>query len=365
MSWDLGAVERAFAEAALDPSQWNVAMDAAAAVTGSVGAVLLPIRGRIPGVPCSESIAPMIDSYFRGGWAPRDERERGLRTMMRRGVFTDLDFTDADEIKRHPYYQELLAPHDLRWFGGLKISFGDDVWCLAIQRSISQGPFLSHDVRALALLADRIGSAAALAHALNFARTEAALDAFEVTKSAVLMLDRKGEAVRLNRAAEKLLHSGVKLRDKRLVSFDRHATAALDRAVHDLINGTTGSALQAPIALSRHGRLPLLAYPLRLSGVTVSALAECQCVIVLIDPAQKRHPPEKAIQAALGLTAAEARVAARLANGETIERAADSLGITKATVRNQLKAVFAKTGVHRQAELVSLITAMLGPFAGT
>jgi DNA-binding CsgD family transcriptional regulator len=31
------------------------------------------------------------------------------------------------------------------------------------------------------------------------------------------------------------------------------------------------------------------------------------------------------------------------------------LRITKATVRNQLKAVFAKAGIHRQAELVTLL----------
>ena len=78
-------------------------MDTAAAATGSVGAVLLPIQGRIPGLICSASIAPMVDSYFRDGWV-RHERERGLGTMMRRSVFTDVDFTNTDEIAHHPYY---------------------------------------------------------------------------------------------------------------------------------------------------------------------------------------------------------------------------------------------------------------------
>lgn len=87
-------------------------------------------------------------------------------------------------------------------------------------------------------------------------------------------------------------------------------------------------------------------------------------MIVLIDPEQKCRPPEALLRHTFDLTPAEAKLATRLANGETVEIVSDSLGITKSTARNQLKAVFAKLGIHRQAELVSLISAMLGPLVG-
>ena len=83
---------------------------------------------------------------------------------------------------------------------------------------------------------------------------------------------------------------------------------------------------------------------------------------MLIDPEQKRQSPEGLLRNMFNLTRAEAKLAMRLANGATVEAASDGLGITKSTARNQLKAVFAKMGVHRQAELVSLISATLGPF---
>jgi DNA-binding CsgD family transcriptional regulator len=56
-----------------------------------------------------------------------------------------------------------------------------------------------------------------------------------------------------------------------------------------------------------------------------------------------------------GLTPSEARIALFLSEGGSIRDYAELRGVAEATVRAHLKAVFAKTGVHRQAELVRLI----------
>ena len=58
----------------------------------------------------------------------------------------------------------------------------------------------------------------------------------------------------------------------------------------------------------------------------------------------------------LGLTAAEARVASKLLEGLPISEAAKMLGVTALTARTHLKSIFAKTGVRRQSELISLLT---------
>ena len=59
---------------------------------------------------------------------------------------------------------------------------------------------------------------------------------------------------------------------------------------------------------------------------------------------------------AFGLTPAEARLASLVASGASLDVVAAHLGITRDTARNQLKAVFAKTNTHRQAELVALLS---------
>ena len=78
--------------------------------------------------------------------------------------------------------------------------------------------------------------------------------------------------------------------------------------------------------------------------------------ILTLVPVEPRRPPEPALLAgALGLTSAEARLASLLASGTSLEDAAAELHISRETARSQLKVVFAKTGTHRQSELVALL----------
>jgi len=64
-----------------------------------------------------------------------------------------------------------------------------------------------------------------------------------------------------------------------------------------------------------------------------------------------------------GLTPAETRLAARLKDGLTLKEAADELGVSVNTVRNQLRAVFDKMGLNRQSDLVRALT-QLGSLSG-
>jgi DNA-binding CsgD family transcriptional regulator len=58
---------------------------------------------------------------------------------------------------------------------------------------------------------------------------------------------------------------------------------------------------------------------------------------------------------AFGLSRAEARLASLIAGGMAPDAAAQKLGVSRETVRNQLKAVFAKTETHRQNEVAALL----------
>jgi DNA-binding CsgD family transcriptional regulator len=54
-----------------------------------------------------------------------------------------------------------------------------------------------------------------------------------------------------------------------------------------------------------------------------------------------------------GLTPAEIGLLRELADGRSLSEAALHLQRAQNTVRNQLQAIFAKTGTHRQAELIA------------
>jgi DNA-binding CsgD family transcriptional regulator len=55
------------------------------------------------------------------------------------------------------------------------------------------------------------------------------------------------------------------------------------------------------------------------------------------------------------LTPAQANLAGKLATGSSMETAAAELGVTVETARSHLKAIFNRTGTHRQGELVALL----------
>ncbi len=351
----LAGIGEAFIAAAIDPLRWNEAMEVAARATGSFGAALLPRPElRTPAFPRSETLELVSQAYVKDGWIKRDLRNNALPTLIRVGAASDFDFISHDEMLRHPFYQEFLAPQGLRWFASVKVGDGPDLWCLSLQRSIVEGPFTPNELRRLADLSRRLSGAAELARAFGFARAEAALQAFETSGSPAAMMDSNAEVLRLNGSAERLLDADLKIVGRRIVSFDPDATAALDRALHSLIWAVEPEALHPPIPLRRRGRRPILAYPSRApSGL--EAFAQCRGFVAFVDLEARLVVEAADLARAFALTPAEARLASRMFEDDSIETAADKLGVAYETARKILKNVFAKTDTHRQGQLVALM----------
>jgi DNA-binding CsgD family transcriptional regulator len=83
--------------------------------------------------------------------------------------------------------------------------------------------------------------------------------------------------------------------------------------------------------------------------------AEPAVAIFIADPEARPRDLSERFAQLFGLTPAEARLAARLAAGDSPAAVAEALGLSKHTIRVQLKALMDKTDTHRQAELVRLL----------
>jgi DNA-binding CsgD family transcriptional regulator len=358
---DFGTLTEAFMAAAVDPSRWDAAMDDAAKATGSFGAALQSWRGRLPQFPISERLLPVAETFVREGWVDRDIRYRVQPAIERLGVGTDSDVLTPEEAERHPFYQDFLGRHGLRWFAGVKIGQGDQACLLSIQRSLVEGPFASAELHRLTELSRHLVGAAELACAFGFARMEAALQAFEASRSAVAMVNHMGEVVRLNRSAEGLLGPDLQITRRRIICWSRDATVALDRALHDLIWRRGPKALQSPVVLPRQNGRPIVAYPSRLPNAVREGFALVQGFVVFADLEARPCTLATDLMRVFGLTAAEARLADRLLRDDSLEAAAESLGVSYSTARNQLRAVYQKTDTHSQAQLIALISRLAKP----
>jgi DNA-binding CsgD family transcriptional regulator len=355
--WNLQAVGEALAAAAIGSSDWISAVQCAAEQTGSVGALLLPLDGRLPHVPFTSSVGGSTEHYFREGWVHRDLRVYGLHHLFDRGAFSDLDIVTPEQVARTAYYQDFLRPHGLRWFAGVSVACGEERWCLSIQRSIAQGPCSPEEMSRLAAASRGFGATAALARALGFAQASTVLAAMDAADVAVALIDRGGCVFRLNAAAEALVADGaVSVLNRRLVAATRPATDAFDRMLHRLLWTSAPDALSPPIRLPRlDGRRPVLAHPLRLPRFGENPFAPALVALVLRDLEARPRPAVEDLMLAFGMTAAEARVARGLAGGQSLDAVHRALAISMGTARVHLRSIFQKTNTSRQGELVAAL----------
>ncbi|MFC6521027.1 helix-turn-helix transcriptional regulator [Undibacterium arcticum] len=73
------------------------------------------------------------------------------------------------------------------------------------------------------------------------------------------------------------------------------------------------------------------------------------------DPESQAQAPQEVVRQMFSLTPAEAGLAIQLANGLSLDEAAEALNITRNTARAHLRSIFGKTGVTRQTELVRIL----------
>lgn len=355
-TWNLDTIVSAFNAASLDPTHWRSAMEAITRETGSYGAAVLPTAGYIPHRIFTESLVGLSERYFKEGWYTRDLRFRAVPLFKQRAVLSEPHYTSDEEIARHDYFQDLLAEFDLRWSALVRMTVGAETWCVALQRSLAQGPYSKDELAALASLSTPLSAAGTMTSALGFARAEAAAQAFQISGTPALLLGRQGYVLSANTAAEALFGPDLDVKQKRLRSADSHANIALDEALKSVYSSSLSSVQpHAPVILPRRGRLPLLAYVMRLPMLSVDVFAPCQAAILLHDPQASAAPRADVLRLVYGLSAAEARIAVLLAEGLTIADASERLRISALTGRNQIGSAMSKMGVGRQAELVAAV----------
>jgi DNA-binding CsgD family transcriptional regulator len=168
----------------------------------------------------------------------------------------------------------------------------------------------------------------------------------------VILTDHRGCPVYMNARAEALLvrgsakagHFGISVPN---ASETDHLQALVRAGAH----GRSGEMTSC----HDEGELRWRVVPLDPEPVQGVAIASSVRVAVFVSEMAVTVPPWQCIAARCSLTQAETRLAAALTNGQSLKDIVRRTGISIETARSQLKACFAKTGTHRQSELVCLL----------
>lgn len=350
-------IESSLIAAAIRSERWEDVVAQLAAATGARGVAAIPLKGRVPGLPMSDSLEALGDSYFRDGWSKKDYRANGIPKLQKTGLFVDQDFTTPEAMESEPFYVDYLRRHGFQWSAGLMVEAGDDAWAVTLQRTIDQGPYTPDEQTSLRRLIAPLNRAAQLAHNLGEARVAGMADALESVQTPSLLLNRTGRVLRISSGAEALLGTDLQLRLGELtVPSDAQATSALRAHIAAAIwtDPKATSLVLAPVIVRRTvGRpLILLAQPLRKAGLEY--FDGCRAILTITDLNVPSRTDDDLLKRLYGLTSREAELCTSLMSGLTLNECADWLGMSVHTTRAHLKKIFAKTETHSQTDLILL-----------
>jgi len=154
-------------------------------------------------------------------------------------------------------------------------------------------------------------------------------------------------------------HAGaMRLSDAAADDRMRAGLAAIRRGDYDALGGV--------FLICRTEARPLTAMlaPFALDQGTTGYLSDfvsdhLPVAVLTIHDRMQGQSPQTLLKMAYCLTGAEADLALALRGGASLKEYADQRHVSLHTVRNQLKSIFDKTGIHRQAELVALLSRTL------
>ncbi|GFM28809.1 helix-turn-helix transcriptional regulator [Novosphingobium sp. PY1] len=240
---------------------------------------------------------------------------------------------------------------DLRFPRGFEARF-------RVTRIETEPEFRPDDIAKMQGLVPHLRLAIALFEKLQFAGAQhgAFHSAAQGMGIGLVVLDRDRHVVSRNPLAEQLLDEGEGVHlSGQWLTFDNAADARrIDTMLtENYSDGPTRFRIERPV----NGDLMATARPIDVPAVGSGSGA---LALLLSQPGHEELPSPQVLRELFGLTPAEARLASTIAGGESLVNAAHSLGIAHNTAKVQLRSVFAKTGVRRQAQLVTLIAHLSG-----
>jgi DNA-binding CsgD family transcriptional regulator len=364
----LQAIEMIY-EAATEPSQWPVVLEALARWTKCELAALAlhDIQASSRSGLWWFGIDPALVAEDET-WAPKNPfiaKARSLSLIRSGWVCNSEDVLPLREARRTEYFNEYLrkvgaAAH----VAGCIVQESTVASFLFMPRKIGKAPPSAKEVDFVRALMPHFARAMAIHRRLGDlsvanATTREMLDRLPF---GVVLLDRHQRALTFNRTAEEILaaRDGLALSaQSQLIAARSDVQASLARVVHEACRtgDGKGSGAGGPMLVPRPSGLrpfALLVTPVRLLDHDAGSQVPAAAVFVT-DPERQPDDPRQLLQRLYGLTPAESGVARLLFEGRSVNELSDALSITLGTARIYVKRILAKVGCRSQSDLIRVL----------
>lgn len=269
-----------------------------------------------------------------------------------------------EELEKTDFYTDFLRTTDAYHQCGAILQEGSGkLTVLTLNRSKHEMDFEGKHVRILTGLAPHLKRAHHLHTKMLAWQQTASAAAFvaDTLDVGLIGIDIAGGVCFVNGVAESLLRTRkiLQVQRGRIVLQNARPQTTLDMmlqtAGHLDLHSPAGGALTLSDAA---GSLHLSVLPYRVA--IAHSPAQLRALVTITDPAAKPKSRHQLLGELFRLTPAEARISMLLASGLELGAIAERTRTTSHTVRSHLKAIYQKTNVSKQSQLVRLISMLPG-----
>lgn len=343
-------------EAAAAPESWPRILGSLSEMCDGAGFLLLMRRNDSwVGYRASDDIEEACASYMESGIAPRSNATRRLIAREHAGFLSDTDLFSAEEWEREPLRRDWARAWGLNHAlaTAVQVPNGDFIVFNGM-RLEGEPAFSAREKRVLDRLRPHLARSVLLAVRWRVQQLRSAAEALGRLGFPAAVVDGSGRVLAANAPMERQTTTVRWLAGGRMALTDPEAEARLNAALSTLhVTGPHRPSLSFAVRAAE-GTLAVL-HVIPAKGTARDIFGAEMAIVALTTVEVADAPPLPLLQALFDLSVGEARVAAQIAEGGTLDQLAHKTGVSKETVRSQLRQVLFKTGTKRQAEVAALL----------
>jgi DNA-binding CsgD family transcriptional regulator/PAS domain-containing protein len=355
-------------DAAIEPATRRRGLSMLAQALDAAGAVYLvwdKENNAVADFVVAGTLSADFATLYRTRWGAVDPRRRFLERAHAESIFVShYDRSDA-LIEDGGFERAFLAEQGIGHSLGANLTeIGREYRQIYVERAAGRTPFSAAEVIEFRRLVHHMANAERLARAID----ERALDwelpqrILDNMSVGALVADQTGQVRFANAAAEEILaeNDGLSRRENRIQAARSFETNNLHAALRDVApTGRADKRDSGAMLIARpSGKLPYAVVVMPLTSTASDDVKATRALVFLSDLAHRNNELAPRLSQLFGLSKAEARVAAGIAEGRRLTEIAQEFDVRMPTVRTQLRAVLKKVGASRQADLVRIVLAL-------
>jgi DNA-binding CsgD family transcriptional regulator len=356
MADDHELIDRIY-EAAIIPENWPGILEEISTIAGCYGGTLLSIDAQqeIRHI-ASEQFRDVVRMFVRDGWTKQNIRLERLAKIKYPGFVTDSDLISVDEMDAHPFYAEFVRPNGGGWAVGTIIEIPSrDLLVFNLERRYAEGPVDKQFCARLDVLRPHLARAGLMSIRLRMERARAMVETLKQIGLPAAVIRQNGQVLAINDLFQSLSDQiAIGAFDEISIKHPSSDTLLKQSLVRLRKTQDNSEVRSIPVPAVRD-QPALVTHLIPIKGAAHDIFSRAFAILVITPLQAPTAPTEDVLNGLFDLSPAEVKVAQGIISGKTIDNIAAELQLSRETIRNQLKSVFAKTGTGRQAQLVGLL----------